>query len=238
MGQLTRSEIVVQGQAEAGQSGKNTRLLEALVLWEQSQFKAWPFGFLRKSKASLALLAGTTALSVGSGEGGITNMIQRILDPIYINNSGYTVKAKARIISLDQDDEEVDERVGNPALGRGLPTAFKIRHILSTVSPYRSCKSLIPFPVPDVAYQLNFDYIEIPITLQTDGSGISLYPNDQTMKKFVEMMATKWANGAGDADYQALRDELADMVQTDRIREGQSEGTNLQVPLDPAVYLP
>lgn len=237
MGQLTRSEIVTQGQAEAGHSGLTTRLLEALVLWEESQYKSWPFGFLRKSRAGLVLPTGTTSLLIGAGEGGVTNMIQRILDPIFVGNSTYTILGKARILTLDNQSGELDERTKNPATNRGMPVAFKVRHALSTVSPFRACKELIPSPVPDREYTLNFDYIELPVTAQTASSGIPLYPNDQTMKKFVEMMATKWVNGAADPDYQSLRDELASMVNNDRVRDGQSEGQNLFLPLDPEVYL-
>lgn len=237
MGQLTRTEIVTQGQAEAGQKGKDTRLLEALVLWEQSQYKAWPFGYLRQTRTALALPAGTASLRIGAGEGGITNMIQTVQNPIWVSNTAYSIRSMALITGMENMDPALDERVNNPATNRGLPTAFKFRHALSTVSPYRSCLLLIPSPLPDRDYTLSFDYIELPITLQTDGSGIPLYPNDSTMKKFVECMALKWGNGSADPEYQACRDELGSMVTMDRIRDGQGNGNNMSLLRDPSVFL-
>ncbi len=238
MGQLTRTELITQGQAEAGVAGKDTRLLEALVLWEESQYKAWPFGYLRKARTDLALAAGVTALSVGAGEGGVTNMIQRILNPIWVTTSGFTTRFKAMIIGVDNQQIDLDERTSSSTTNRGLPQHFKIRHVLSTVSPYRSCLSLIPLPVPDRAYLLSFDYIELPITAQTGtGTGIPLYPNDQTMKKFIEMMALKWGNGASDPDYQACRDELGSMVTADRLKDGQGHGNNDSIQMDANVFL-
>ena len=132
---------------------------------------------------------------------------------------------------------DADERTSDPATNTGLPTMFKIRDILSAVSPYRMCKSLIPITVPDKAYLLHFDYIELPLTLQTDSTGIPLYPNDQTMKKFCEMQAVKWQNGAKDPDYQALRDELSAMVTADRIKDGQGEGNSSEIKRDPIIFL-
>lgn len=238
MGLLTRTEIITQGQAEAGVRGKDTRLLEALVLWEQSQYKKWPFKFLQKRKEQLSLPAGTTSLRVGAGESGITNLIQKIHNPIFIGASGYTTASKANIIGFANQDLAFEEKLANPTTTRGLPTGFKVYHDLSTVAPYRSCKMLVPVPVPDRDYLITFSYWEIPATAQSGtGGGIPLYPNDQTMKKFVEMMATKWVNGAADPDYQTLRDELSAMVLNDQVKEGQAEGHLTEVPRDPVIFL-
>lgn len=234
MGQLTRAQIVLQGLQRAGRTDLTERATEALRNWLRSQYRAWPFWFLRQSREALALPAGTTALKVGTGEGGVTNEIQRILSPIHVYATDYSTNAVALITSLDQDEGTADVRVSSTSLRRGLPTTFKIRK--ATAASGGTCWQLVPNPVPDRSYLLTFDYIELPTDAIPSTSTIPLYPNDQTMVMAVEAFAFRYSNGPTDPDYMAAAAEVSEMVKADRIKDGQQPGTNDVVSLASDIY--
>lgn len=234
MGSLTRAQIVTQGLQRAGRTDLNARATEALRTWLKARARDWPFLWTRKSREGLVLGAGVVSLSVGGGDGGITNEVQRILNPIWVYNTTYTTRSNGLIMSRDSVDLDTENRINNPATVRGLPTQFKI--LASTSASGLNAQSIVPVPLADKSYLLVFDYIETeldPIPLTTT---VPKYPNEQTMIAFVEMIATKWANGASDPDYQALKEEVGLMIAADRIHDGQSPGSNDAVQLDPGVF--
>ncbi len=235
MGSMTRLEIVTQGIAVVGRTDLTTTVTSDLKSWLRSQYRAWPFAFLRKS-ASVSLPAGTTALPVGAGEASITNEIQRILNPLFLMSGNYSSQSKAFIINLDNTGLGQDERLFDPVTRRGAPTQFKVRHVLSTVAPFRSAWKLIPIPVPEKTYTLNFDYIELPSDPCPNTTSIPLYPNDQTMIQLCKVRALEYANGPSDPDYQSALADLGSMVSFDRIHEAQVPGTNDLIQMDPATF--
>lgn len=234
MGAKTRAQIVLQGCRQAGRLDLQTRATEALSDWLRQRAKDWPFLWTRQSREGLSLPAGTVSLKVGGGEGGITNEIQRILNPFWIYTAGFGTRSRALIQTLDNMDIHNESRVNDPASGRGIPTLFKVRTGMSASGVV--CRTLIPFPVPDRSYLLAFDYIELETDPAPTGATIPKYPNDQTMIMFVEMTVTKWANGASDPDYQALKADVADAVSRDRIHDAQEPGSNDAQGLDPSIF--
>ncbi len=236
MGTMTRTELITEGLTIAGRTGDTSRALTGLRTWLHSQYRAWDGPFLRKAREGLALPAGTQNLPFGAGEGGITNLVKRVMNPIWVYDSAYGTRAKTLIVSLDAGDPNSNETINDPAAATGLPRQWKLRQIASTVSPYYQTWKLQPTPVPDRAYLLAFDYIEIPIDPCPSGSTIPLYPNDQTMIQCVVAKALLFANGVGDPDFIAASAVLAEMVKNDRLHDGFQTGTNYSVDLDSGTF--
>lgn len=238
MGYMTRAEILTEGLAVVGRTDLTTRCTAALKSWLRSRYASWPFAFLRQSMDGLALPSGTQSVFVGGGEGGVTNVIQRILNPIRVYTADYGTTAKGMIINLDADRDD-DERTSNPLTMTGLPMQFKIRSTISTVTvaglTLRAWK-IIPLPVPNKDYLLAFDYIEMPNDPCPNTTSVPLYPNDQTMIQLVKVRALEYANGASDPDFQAELAVLGQMVIHDQMTEGSVPGTNDLLTLDAGTF--
>lgn len=236
MGQLTRTQIITQGLQLAGRTDLTTRAIEALRNWLRAQYKAQPaFTFLRESREGLALPAGTTSLKIGVGEGGIAGEVQRVLRPVRIYTSSYSVDATAGILSRDDQTVENDIRTKDSTKGRGLPTSFKVVKARIT-GDTKLCKALVPNIVPDKAYLLTFDYIEVPLDPIAASGTYPDYPNDQTMVMFVKCFALNYADGDADAGFQAAAAMVQKMAERDRVSEIQESGNNDSVMLDPDMF--
>lgn len=231
MGSLTRSQIVDEGMLQAGRSDLEARMNVYLNAWLRSQYTAWDWPFLHRRKTGLALTAGLTTVSVGNGSSSITAEIKKILDPIYVYDSTYSTKCRARIRQLTGGDVYFDETVNNPATWRGLPTQFKVKADTALWGKW----SLIPMPFPDRDYLATFDYIETPANIDVSSSGdstIPIYPNDRTMIQAVVSETCKYAYGSDSPQFAAAMDLLSSMVVDDRMKFGQVHGTNDLVQLD------
>lgn len=231
MGALTRGTIVSEGGLQAGDTSLGTRMNAALNAWLRSMYAAWPWPFLERRKSGLALAAGDTSVAVGGGSGGVTPQIQRILNPIYVYNSAYSKRGRATIRQLTGGPIDLDESANSSSVGRGMPAAFKVRGKSTGFGVW----DLIPYPVPDAAYLLAFDYLELPADLSSD-SDIPLYPNDRTMIQLVMSEVLKYKEGADGPGYQGALQVLGSMVGEDRAKFGVVPGTNDLVQLDADVF--
>jgi hypothetical protein len=230
MGALTRDAVVLAGLNIAGRTDLSTLANVWLNAWLRSQYGAWPWPFLYRRITGLALNAGTTSLTIGAGNGGITPEIQEVRDPLWVYTSDYGKRGKARIRELLDGEISFDETVNNPATNRGMPTRFKIRANPTTIGAW----DLIPGPVPDVSYLLAIDYIEQPVDI-TLGTTRPLYPNDRTMIQFIVSAALQYLDRR--ADYAKENDVLTEMAVYDRVKYGGVTGTNDASPLDGGTFL-
>lgn len=201
-----------------------------LNAWLRSQYGAWPWPFLCRRITSVALGAGVNSLTIGNGNAGVTPEIQEVRDPLWVYTSDYGKRGKARIRSLIDGQESLDETINNPATNVGMPTLFKVRANPTTIGAW----DLIPTPVPDVAYLLAIDYIEQPLDI-TVGSTRPRYPNDRTMIQFIVSAALQYLDRR--ADYAKENDVLTEMAVYDRVKYGGVTGTNDSSPLDGGVFL-
>lgn len=231
MGSLTRAQIVTQGLREAGDTSLTTRGNEWLNRWLRSQYMALDWPFLQRRLEAFALVTDATYVRVGAGAT-VTPHIQRIHDPVWVYKSDYSIRRKARIVSLLDGDINSDETVNRPSGHRGVPASFKVRPNATTGGRW----DLIPDVFPDRDLLLALDYTELPDNIDTSSSGdstIPRYPNDDTLVKCVEVAALKYLKSD---NYMAERDVLANMVLNDRVKFGAALGINDTWGLDPKVF--
>jgi hypothetical protein len=231
VGALTRAEIVTQGLREAGNTSLTTRGNEWLNRWLRSQYMALDWPFLQRRATGISLALGATSVSFGAGSS-VTPQVQRIHDPVWLYNTDYTVRRKARIVSLLDGDEDRDETINNPSTHKGVPTTFKARPDATTEGKW----TLVPEVIPDRSLLIALDYTELPDNINTATAGDSTkprYPNDDTMIQAVYVAALKHDKAD---NYMAERDVLASMVLADRVKFGAALGINDTWGLDPKVF--
>jgi len=232
MGQKTRTQIITAGLEKAG----DTSLSTLAVTWFNAGLRSrlyagWPWPFLQEPITGLVLGAGVTSLTVGAG----TNYaleIRRIMDPIWVGDSTYQTRARARIRTLTGGSAETHEALIDPNQGRGTPIQFKARMDRTLWGRWK----LIPYPVPDKAYLVHLDVIVQPADTTSD-SDIPVYPNDETLIKLVEHAALEYMHGSNSPEAQAALDQLTSMVIGDRGRYGEVPGTNDVIELDENIFL-
>lgn len=234
MGVLTRSELVSQALNRAGDSSLTTLANQWLNDYLRSRYVAWPWPFTERTKSGLSLTTGTQSVNVGNGASSISNRIQRIHDPIYVYNSTYSVRAKARLKMARQGAEELDPDINDPSTNRGLPTTFQVQATSGTEGRW----TLIPWPVPNQDYLLKFLYQEIPAHLSADAD-VPVYPNDETVIQGVMVKALQYMAGERSAFLERLTQEegaLRLMEQADIISYGTHDAHQMSVDLDPSVF--
>lgn len=229
MGYLTRLQIVTRGLQNAGASSNlETRANEWLNSWLRSQYEALPWPFLTKRQDAVSLATAATSVDFGAGNT-ITPWVRRILDPIWVYNTGYTVRQKARIRNLLDGAVSDDWVVNDPTLHTGIPTLFAVQPHPSTQGAVR----LIPNTFPDRDLLLGIQYIEVPIDIDETTTGDStkpVYPSDRTMVQAVKLDAMRYERIEGVGDEAAL---LTAYVQDDKLKYGATEGINQSWGLDP-----
>ncbi len=233
MGSMTRLEIITEGLLQAGvaRASRPSRAVTWLSTWLKSQYRAWPWPYLLQSREALALPAGTTSLKVGSGSGGISDEIARVLSPIWVYDSSLGTRLKAPIIQVGSFKYDENEALRGTA--RGLPGKFKVR--TARVGELVNFQ-LIPFPIPDRDYLLQFNYIGIPVDPCEEDTSVPLYPNDQTMIQAVKAKALLDLNGEDDPQAVRAETKCNDMAIADRVKDGSTPGINDMVGLDDSVY--
>jgi hypothetical protein len=228
MGSWTHDKIISEALLLAGNAGLTTRASAWLNSWLRSQYTAWPWPFCIRASADIALAAGTQSLVVGAGNSGITLEIHQMRDPLYLYNSEKTKRYEARIRELVGVYADNDERAVNTTTRRGIPTEVKVRENADT----EGAKDLIFDPVPSEDLLIAFDYQVIPA--EVSGTTKPRYPNDRTMVQAVYAEAMKYMDRQ-DVYAQALS-VLASMVVDDRLKFGETPGTNGQWGLDPKTF--
>ncbi len=213
MGQKTAATLITEGLQYAGNTSLSTLALAWLNEWLRATYAEGDWEFLRRDISGVALAAGTTVLTVGVGQNGITPEIKEINEPIGVYDSAYSTNVKAKIVSIDNNWSATDERMMNTTLWRGVPREFRVRMTAGTFGQWK----LYPRPVPDRAYLLAFDYYEQPADM-TLSSQTPLYPNDETMVFAVASRAILHQHGPDSPKFQAIGAELGPKVDRDRAK--------------------
>lgn len=227
MGARTLTQLVASGLAKAGRTDLTTLATQELKNWLRDQYRAWPWPFLQKRKASASLAAGATSLAIGGGNGGVTNGIITIHDPVYIYTSDYNTRSVVRIRALTGGPSRLDLDVLNPATSTGLPSYFKMRP-----GSVEGAWNLIPDVIPDKAYLLALDYTEMPADLASGDTPI--FPSDRIMEKVVQAFALDYQHKFQEA--QMLEGVISDMILGLKSNSGGSPGFNDSVGLDPETF--
>lgn len=226
MGLLTANEIVSEGQLLAGRDDNATASLGWLQRWLTSVAASWPWPVLQAEAVGVSLAAGSTSLVVGGGSGGISERIHKVLDNVWVYNSGRTFRHRLRL--RHQLSSPVD-RIG-PSDATGTPMSARL--FTSTYGAW----TLYFDPPPDADYLLTIPYIRIPNTIV--GTDVPWYPNDETMVQLVAFKNHEYWDGKDAPVTQAAQQALAGLVANDRIRYGSVSGVNDSMPLDPARFRP
>lgn len=178
---------------------------------------AWPWPFLQRRASQLSLTSGTGTKTVGAGSGGVTGLIQRIYDPIYIYTSDKLSRGMIRFRELAGEDVAFDEDA-RPTTQIGMPNTVKGRPTAGTWGSW----DLIVDPIPDRNYLISFDYTIQPSDINGT-TDIPLYPNDRTMVHLVAAMALAHM---GDERAGEMREIAAAMTVDDRMKYGRALGIN------------
>lgn len=226
MAQLTRDEIVSEGQLLAGRDDNATASAAWLQRWLDSVAASWTWPLLQAESVDIALASGATSLVLGSGNGGITPKILKILDNVHLYNSAKTIKRRIRI---KHQLSQPYERMADTSINVGTPTSVRIFNTSLGVW------TLYFDVVPDAAYLLTIPHIYLPVAL-TSGSDVPWYPNDETMVQVVAFKNHEFYDGKDAPVTQAAQMALAALVTNDRIRFGSVSGINDNLILDPTRF--
>jgi hypothetical protein len=234
MGQLTRKQIVDQALAEIGYDSTYQTLANvALNISLKAIYESWPWPFLQRNISGVALGSGVTSLPFGVGAGGVSNVVQKVRDPLFLYRTDRTVAGRARVRQFIGNDPSMEPGVFDPLSVRGLPTAFRIEADPLVYGKWH----LIPYPVPDRDYLLKINYTETPAIISSasiDDGVVPLYPNDDTLQQIVKAWALGHQNDkAGQTEAES---KLSIMKINDRVKYGTVEGINDILGLDPSVF--
>lgn len=226
MAQLTRDQIVSEGQLLAGRDNNETASAAWLQRWLDSVAASWPWPLLQVERTAIALATSATSLVVGAGTGGVTERIIKILDNVWLYNSAKTLRRRIRIRhQLSSPDEVLANtatNIGTPSSARIFNTSFGKWTLLFNV-------------VPDQAYLLTLPFIQLPVAM-TLGSDVPWYPNDETMVQVVAFKNHEFYDGKDSPLTLQAQQMLAGMVANDRIRYGSVTGINDSLILDPTRF--
>lgn len=231
MGAKTIGTICDEGMLLAGRDDLDTEVLAWVNNWLRQTYLSWDYPFLHRSREALDLPASTTYLRVGGGNSGVTPQIQRILDPIWVYKSDFSYRGQARIRQLTGGtDTRNENRLQNTSTNLGPPTQVRVRPWAGVYGQWK----LEFMPVPEAAYLLTFDYIELPDNLVA--ADTPMYPNDLTMVQAALVATLLYSNGHDSRDYQDAIQVLARRVTEDKARFGATPGINDVLQLDGGVF--
>lgn len=226
MGQLTFTEIVSEGLLMAGDSRLATRAGVWLNSWLRSQYSGFPWPFLLRSTDTVSLASGAASFDIGSGEGGVTEMIRRVIDPVWVYNTAKTVKQQVRIHSAVETDVTNDLTINSASTHKGLPTQARIY----AAQPWG--RWTVKFDKwADRNLLVKLSYYILP--MDVSGANVPLYPNDRTMMKAVEAEALRFKKDPNAMNELQI---LSSMVVDDRLKFGEIPGQNDYFDLDRTVF--
>jgi len=227
MGRLTRDEVVSEGQLLAGRDDNATASAKWLQRWLDSIAAAWPWPQLQTEAIGINLPSGTTLLTLGAGSGGITALIQKVLDNVWCYTTDRTARKRVRIrhqLSDPGDRIQPTSMIGFPGSARLFYSAHGQWQLSFDA-------------VPDKDYLLTIPYLLLPAAMSA-GTDIPWYPNDETMVQAVAFKNHEFYDGKDAPVTQAAQAQLAALVANDRIRFGTVTGINDALILDPTVFKP
>lgn len=229
MGQLTRDQIVSEGQLLAGRDDMATQANGWLQRWLDSVAASWPWPQLQDEQVGVALAQGAQSVDFGNGTT-VTPKVQKILDNIWVYSSDRTFRRRIRIRHQLSDP---GDRIGSTN-ATGTPSNCRIFQ-----KAYNEWgKWTLHFDlIADKAYLLTVPYLVMPPAVVA-GSETPWYPNDETMVQAVAFKVAEYHHGKDAPTTQAFQQMLAGLIANDRIRYGAIHGVNDTLALDPSVFIP
>lgn len=226
MAQLTRDQIVSEGQLLAGRDDNATASNAWLQRWLDSVAASWSWPILQQEAAGIALAQGATSLVLGGGSGGITPKMIKILDNVYLYNAAKTIRRRIRI---RHQLSEPTERTSDTAVNVGTPSSARI--FTSTFGVWTFYFDVVPVD----PYLLTIPYIILPDAISS-GSSAPWYPNDETMVQVVAFKNHEFYDGKESPVTIAAQQMLSGLVASDRTRYGSVTGINDNLILDPTRF--
>lgn len=211
----------------AGDTSLTARGVVWLNQWLRSQYMAWNWPFLFRKASGLTLASGTGTFVVGSVNGGVTNAIQRIFDPIYLYTTDKQNRGNVRFRELHGNDVMFDEDA-RPTTQTGTPLTVVARRNATTAGTW----DLVLDPIPDRTFLMSFNYIYQPADVNGT-SDFPVYPNDRTIVHALTAMALAHM---GDERAREMREVAAIMTIDDRNKFGSHLGFNDKWLLDGDTY--
>lgn len=225
MGQLTRDQVVSEGQLLAGRDDNATASNSWLQRWLDSVAASWAWPTLHDEAVGIVITAGTASVTVGGGSGGITPKLLKILDNMWLYDSTRTFRRRLRLKHFIGDPVDrigATDNTGTPSSVRVKQTTFGTWILYFDV-------------IPNQAYLMTVPYIFLPATI-VSGSEIPWYPNDETMVQAVAFKNLEFYMGKDAPPVQAAQQQLASLATNDRSRYGTNPGINDNLILDPSVF--
>lgn len=236
MGALTRKQIVTRGLFEAGcPSTLETRINERLNAWLRSQYAALDWPYLTKKATEVPYNTGDTSVNFGvsTGTGSPATGVRRVIDPILIYRSDYSVRGRMRVSTVFNGSLTDDLTVNDPSKHKGIPTTCKVRPHASVQDAF----TIFPNVAADRDLLLAIDYVEIPDSIDETSAGDStrpVYPNDRTLIEAVKYLALELERKVADA--RAVLEVVGGMVGDDKLKYGALPGINQTWGLDPKIF--
>lgn len=227
MGASTLAEIVTEGLLQAGNTSLTARAKTHLKKWlrTQAQNFQWP---VTKNQDSIDLVAGDESFSIGNGSGGVTQEIQRVLDPmkIFSTDGGDTLNGLSVIRVVTDWDDNTD--APSDGRGPGKPTQARV----SKTATKGEWEISFNYEL-DQDYTVAFEFYGVPVD-PADGA-VPWYPNDQTMIHVVYAWALRQMKNmkeAAEADNEVRR-----MLGQDKLGNIDKDGINDNgIPLKSGVF--
>ncbi len=225
MANLTRDQIVSEGQLLAGRDNNETASAAWLQRWLDSVAASWAWPILHQEAVGIPLSAGATTLALGGGSGVLPVKVLKIQDNLWLYNAAGTVR---RRLTIRHQLSAPYERTPTSAIP-GTPASVRI--FTSTFGAW-----VLYFDVPaDQDYLLSVAYIIQPPAMAL-GSQAPWYPNDETMVQLVAFKNHEFFDGRDSPLTVKAQQDLAAMVAGDRIKYGAVTGINDVSILDPTVF--
>lgn len=235
MAQLTRDQIVSEGQLLAGRDDNATASAAWLQRWLDSVAASWPWPLLQDELTGVVLATGASSLNFGQSTGESAKVL-KILDNIWLYDSTRTFRRRLRV---RHQLNSPSDRIGPPT-NIGTPATVRVFQRRSpTVAGAQGFGhwTLYFEPIPEREYLLSIPYIFLPEPM-TAGTDVPWYPNDETMVQAVAFKNHEFYDGKDSPVTQAAQAALAGLVANDRIRYGATTGVNDFMMLDPSVFNP
>jgi len=222
MGQMTRGDIVDEGQKLAGRDDSATLANGWLQRWLDSVAAShdWP---LLRTETVVSLSA--QQADYGNRQGGISTKILRVLDEIWYYTTDRLSSGRVPIRdSLAPPHERIQPTtvVGPPVSVRVLSGGFGVARLSFN-------------PTPDRTYSLLLPYQNLPAAMSTDAD-VPWYPNDETMIQAVAFKTHEYFDGKDAPATVAAQQHLAALLTNDRARYGNAPGQNDKIFKDPSVF--
>lgn len=224
MAQLTRDEIVSEGQLLAGRDDNAEASNRWLQRWLDSVAASWTWPVLQDETIGIPLVSGANSVSIGGG-GVVTPKVTKVLDNIWLYDSTRTFRRRMRI--RHQLSSPAD-RIG-PTTNTGAPGNVRL------FNPSHGTWTLYFDAYADRDYLLSVPYTVLPAAI-TVGTAVPWYQNDETMVQAVCFKNLEFYNQKDAPQTLQAQEQLASMLVNDRMRYGVGPGINNKLLLNPAIF--